>query len=618
MGLIVLLVVGLGLGRFAFRGLEVGVAERVALQLFVGLCLAAVLLVLVGSFSLRTAYWMMLVAAATALVYHGWAYPRETRKSPVTRVQRDPLTRLETTCLVVAVAASLLAVFSALAPNTNWDAGAAHLALPSDYVREGHIGLIEGNVYSGYPHLLHTLYTFTYMSGGEVSASILSWLFGPLACVALYSLGKRVGGRRCGLVAAAVFASSPIFFDQVGTVSIDVAFAGLSIAALACFVAWHDERRTNMLVLAAFLAGSSCGIRHTGYLVCALLLAGVVAVARERRLATIGVFCAIVSLAAAPWLIRSAAVTGNPFYPFLSGIFTSPAMPDLQTTTLAQHETVGDLGPAALIRFPWDLIMRPEAFDGWSTSPGALVLLLGVPGLFLGGARVRWLGAYCVAGLVCFFFFQRFARYALPFFMPMMVVAAAAYWNLPRIRRPLTALLVLFFCYGLALGAGTVHFKVPVALGFESDQDYLSKRIERYGAFRWVNEHVPPGDSVMTLDPRSYFIERPTFQNYAVLPSLAKQSREDQLSWFSKRNIRYLVYPPAYFKGSPAYVVRGYTEIVESWIDDKEHFKLVGVIDEAQSRRDGLERVEIYEIVTGPAAAESRVRAQESDTNVGA
>ncbi|GAG44831.1 unnamed protein product, partial [marine sediment metagenome] len=238
-------------------------------------------------------------------------------------------------------------------------------------------------------------------------------------------------------------ATAPVFLDQAGTASIDLAFAALTAAALACLVAWFDEGKPAWLALAAFLAGSSCGIRHTGYLVCLLLGLAVLCGKNPNRVRTTAGFAGLALAAALPWLVRSAVVAGNPVYPFLESVFSPGRLPDASITAFAAHPSIKGTGWKDLLRFPWDIIMRPGLYDGWTKSPGGLVLLLGIPGLVVGGKRSRWLGGFSVAGGVSFFYFQRLARYLLPFFVPMMVVAGVAACRLKGLRRSVSVLLLV-------------------------------------------------------------------------------------------------------------------------------------------------------------------------------
>ena len=123
---------------------------------------------------------------------------------------------------------------------------------------------------------------------------------------------------------------------------------------------------------------------------------------------------------------------------------------------------------------------------------------------------------------------------------------------------------------------------------------YLARRVERYDAFSWVNDNLPEDAVVMTFDPRSYFIDRPTFQNFEVLESLRPLPVEEQMDWFEERNITYIFYPEAYILESPAYAARGFSSDLEKWRSDPRHFALVERLE--LSRPGGRESVEIYRI----------------------
>lgn len=596
MSFLVLIVGGGALGALVLRRIDTGGPEGFAYRMYVGLSLCAVLILVLGSVSLQAAQLAMFALAGAGIVYEGWHLSRGRHAKRVPLPASDPVSRFEIACLGVIVLANGLAAISALAPITGWDAGVAHLALPSDYAREGRIQVLESNAYSAFPHLLHSLYAVAFFQGGETAVALFNWVYGPLACMAIFSLGKRVEGRRCGLIAAAILATSPVYFDQVGTVSIDMPYVGMTLAALACLMAWRDEKRLSWLVLGAFLAGSSSGIRHTGFLVCVFLTLAVLVTSRDERVRMTLVFGGVSVLAASPWFLRSALLAGNPVYPFFMNTFTGGTLPIVAITGIGAHESIKGTGLGDFLMFPWNIVMRPHWYDGWSNSPGGLVLFLGIPGLFVGGRRARMLGVFSISGGMFFFFFRHFARYLLPFFAPMMVVAAVAACRVRKLRRPIALLLLLTFVYGLGIGAATVHFKVPVALGFETREAYLTRRLERFAAFEWVNENVPATATIMTFDPRSYYIAGPTYQNFEMLKQLSTMSHEGQLAWLKERNIRYLLYPNAYIDESPGYESTGFRAHLDGWRQDARHFRLIKRLDIPRARSGGMERVEIYEI----------------------
>lgn len=290
-------------------------------------------------------------------------------------------------------------------------------------------------------------------------------------------------------------------------------------------------------------------------------------------------------------------MVGNPVYPFLRSVFGTDRLPDVQTTALLSHETITRSGVLDFLLFPWRIVMRPDLYDGWTASPGPMVLLLGLPGLVIGGAKARTLGVFSIVGGACFFFFQRFARYLLPFFVPMMVVAAMAGPRLDKLRRPVAALLLVSFGYGLAIGLAMMHFKLPVVIGVELEVIYLERRLERYEAFLWANRNLPDDYAILTLDPRSYYISKPTYQNFEVLRLLQDMPVDEQVAWLQARNIRFVFYPEAYVRESPVYVERGFAALLDTWRADADHFTLVQAFDLQRPGRDDTERVEIYEVV---------------------
>ena len=141
------------------------------------------------------------------------------------------------------------------------------------------------------------------------------------------------------------------------------------------------------------------------------------------------------------------------------------------------------------------------------------------------------------------------------------------------------------------------NFKDPVVVGQELRAKYLARRVERYEAFQWVNRNLPENDTIMTFDPRSYYIHRPTFQNFEILRVLREMPIEEQVAWLQERNIRWIFYPEAYVNESPIYRERGFADHLNEWRDDPEHFLLAHSMELERPRADGVERVEIYEVL---------------------
>lgn len=591
------------LGTLVMRPLGVGTGiEGWLYRLLTGFGLCALIAMLLGSYALGLTTTTLYVIAAAGLLWE-ISRARRSRDIPAEEPASSdaPLMFFDFASVAAITAALLLALLSALTPVTSWDAGVAHLALPAAYAREGRILLLSGNVYSGYPHLLHSLYAVAYFSGGEQTVTLVNWTFGALACLAAYTLGKRIENRRCGLAAAALLATAPIFMDQAGTAAIDLGFTAMTTAALAALVAWFDERRTGWLALSAVLAGSACGVRHTGYVVCLLLCAGILCGGGARRFRGASVFAGLAALVALPWLARSAVITGNPVFPLLLSVFPTQGIEHIDVSSLGAHESVrdtGGVGLVAFLRFPWDIIMRPHLYDGWTKSPGGMVLALGIPGLLLGGRRARALGAFSIAGSAFFFFFQRLARYILPFFIPMMAVAAIMTNRARWMWKGVAVLLTFAFAYGLVLHAAAIHFKIPVLLGNQTREGYLRERVERFPVFEYVNRYLAGEGVILTPDQRTYYIQGRTFQNHWAMRRVAGLDPDRQREWLHEHGIRYVLAPWTYLEESGA-VRDALVPMLQHWRDDTAHFRVIKEFRLPRMRGTGEERVDILEFLDG-------------------
>lgn len=608
----VLVVAALGIGVTVLRPLcVVSRVERTLFSLLIGLVVCAIWVIAVGSGSLTGAFAGVVTVAALSLSWFAfWTVRHRAEMTVEFESGFSPLTYLdwlERIALGAIIAGLFMAIVSAMAPVTNWDAGAAHLALPAAYARAGNIDVLEANNYSAYPHLAHSLYTLTYGSGSELSTGLLSWLFAAMGVGFAYCLGARLANRKAGLVGAAALATAPIFADQAGTPSIDLAFACMVLAAVVALVAWREERNGVWLVLAGVIAGSACGIRHTGYLAAVLLFIGIVLSGGIRWWRWAPAFGIAVLVGASPWLLRSWLEVGNPFYPFFASIFGSWGEIDADVASLGTHDSMRAWGVGDFVRFPWSVVMAPDRFDGWSSSPGMLVLLLGVPGIFLGGRRTVLIGLYCLAGISALFFFRQHVRYLLPFFLPMMALAGVGAVRIPVARRAAAGVVVCALVLGLGVQAAAVHYKVPVAFGFESRDAYLDKRIERNSAFRWARENLPHDAVVLSLDPRGYYFDRDCYQNFEGLKTLIGVNSATESAWLERHAVDYMFYPDDYVKQSPGFVETGVQTVVDRWRSNSSQFELIASLHVDRARGDGTELVEVYRVRRNVGAVAQRV-----------
>ena len=594
---LILLVAAISLGTWALR--PFALAWDVvggALRVLAGLTCCSVIAIAVGSVSVSTAWGVLVAIALAGLVYDVFLAKLATSGTSLSTDDQAPLCWTRRISTAVVMTALIGALLSASAPATTWDATAAHLALPRDYVRDGFIHGMEGNSYSAYPHLPHALMAVAFYGGGELAAQWICWGFAAICCAIVYGIGVNIATPTAGAIAAAMMATAPIFVDQAGTASIDYAFTAFVLAALYGTLQACATQRIAWLVLAGCFVGSAIGVRHTALLIAPLLFVGVANGFKSGRARGLIAFVGAGVLAAIPWLLRAYLVSGNPIYPFFNAQFGVHGIPDFDITGIATHESTRSIGALAFLRFPWDIIMKPAQFDGWMSSPGPWVLFLGIPGILVGDKRTRALAVFAITGACALYFFRQYARYFLPFFAPMYVVAAVAVVRLPSLALITRAMLALSFALGIALHGANLAIKAPVLVGRETRDEYLTRRVERYPAFAWINETIKTDSVILTQENRTYYIEAPTYQNYLALTILKRKTDLEQLRWLRARGVKYWLYVDAYVNETPAFRNLGLVEMFGVWRRDSRHFALIKRFELPRVDGEGTEIVELYEL----------------------
>lgn len=227
------------------------------------------------------------------------------------------------------------------------------------------------------------------LTGAEPVLRGVGLVFGVLALVALWALGRRLGGAAAGLLAAGVFGSSWTIIDASALLLTDLpAAAALLLALLACQRGLAGARPVGALVWAAPLWALAIYLRFGSALPVLLTIVGVAVLHRHRiaaqpRLPLLT--AALFALLMAPLAVAGIVAFGTPW-----GYLTT-------TTTAAGRAFLGE----GLLYY---LRALPLALAGPLT---AVVVLLGLaaPWLVPRGdlalrAVLRLLAAVAVADVV--------------------------------------------------------------------------------------------------------------------------------------------------------------------------------------------------------------------------
>ncbi len=254
------------------------------------------------------------------------------RHDPVLAASIAPLLIVAVLLLALVVPLAIACFGATLPPGVLWagenrayDALEYHLEAPREYYDAGRIHFLPHNVYASFPQQMEMLYLLLmHLAGGSLTgaipAQLLHALCGVMAVLALAAWTPRGPGR----VVVAVLAGSTPWLAYLGCLAY-VELAMLFFAAVAAGLVldqvkgeWPCNWRTALA--AGLCAGLAGGTKYTAlaFVAAGLGLAWLCTMRaalpiRARRLA---VYAGGMLVAFSPWLVRNAAFTGNPVYPF--------------------------------------------------------------------------------------------------------------------------------------------------------------------------------------------------------------------------------------------------------------------------------------------------------------
>lgn len=202
--------------------------------------------------------------------------------------------------------------WSATGPEIQADPNTYHLEAARDALREGRFSS-EISFYNRLPQALELLFVIAYAFGGASAARLVHFAF----LIATVPLIVAIG-RRAGLPDYAAYGATALYFlSPVVAVTGTAAFndAALVCATLAMLLVLLDG---GPAWLAGGLAGFCYAIKMTGGLA---IPVGLLILAGRKQWRSILPFGLAASVVIAPWLIRNAVETGNPFAPFFNAWF---------------------------------------------------------------------------------------------------------------------------------------------------------------------------------------------------------------------------------------------------------------------------------------------------------
>ena len=484
-------------------------------------------------------------AVLAALVLFSLKALRARGTPPGPRGEGAPLNR---TAFIIILLVSIPLLLLPLYPPTAPDAITYHLAVAKKFAATGVISPTPEFRYAVFPELAECLFAGALLLGNEVAAQWVSLLALVVTAAAVAALVRHVSGEPAGLWGAALLLSNPAILLLGAVAYGDMILTAFVTVAVLSFQRWKGGGGERWLAVSGIMAGFAAGTKYSAlFFPPALLVMIGAASGRRRGVRPALMFLVPFAATSLPWYLFNLYHTGNPVWPFFSGVF---GLRYWNTTDIAAQtsDLLSQYGSGkslrSLLELPWNLFAHVEMFH----TDGSLsyLLIAGIPFALYALARERSTRslAYVAAAYTIFWFFTaQILRYLLPVVPLYCAIAAAGGGELlrrfvsPRVLPAGGALLavVLFLpAVFFALQFGGMAGPPPSTPG-ERDR-FLEKRLPSYGAVRFLNARAGNAYTLYSYhDPQMAYFTEGAFRGdffgpwrySAIEPAL--EAREDTL-----------------------------------------------------------------------------------------
>jgi len=469
-------------------------------------------------------------------------------------VSRDYSRPVEIAYILAFAAVVLVMVLRALTPPHAVDEAIYHLAAVKRFIESGSLAPLY-DIAQGNTHMLaHMLYAPCLMLGADSAAKLLSVGFALLAALSLFAYARRFFDETTGYMAALGFFGAGMVTEVAITARIDVILASFLFLATYSLTVYLEERETRWLWLSAFLSGVAISVKLTGLSWVALL--GCMYLFETLRSSKSdlflhlrrGVLYSLILLAViSPWLIKNYVYFRDPFYPFAHGeTVTDQRSQPIAYFGAAEEAKLDSYFEGAKERNPQivqriDQILgqaaarRPERhplrFWGYFTNPTVynvgepdhtpnyLFLLCPLFLLFSRNRKLVWLAVSCVAFFIITAWAAWTARYLLPLYPPLTLLAAYTLARMTQWLKRKISFAIALPVIALLLTTGATLFMESTRLIRLYELNYINGSLSRadylnlvfyYPALRYVNENVSGDAKVLMIGSQmGYDLQRP-------------------------------------------------------------------------------------------------------------
>jgi 4-amino-4-deoxy-L-arabinose transferase-like glycosyltransferase len=424
---------------------------------------------------------------------------------------------------------------NALIPPLNIDEVAYHMAVPKIYVTHHAISYVSTIPYSNWPFETEMIYTFGLLLSSETFAHLMTWFSLLAICLYLWFFGKKYFTRDTGLIAAAIFSSTPLVLTLTGTGLIELPLTMYIVLATFMLLEWLISGDKSYFILSGIFGGLAASTKLNAAVIPVILGICIIIhgifIRHYKKLTVLKQFSGYGFLSFSvvlPWYLKTFIQTGNPFWPFLWNFLGGKNWDMIGTEYLLDFIKHPNL-PITLqnwILGLWKITTNPSQFGsfGYDLSWIYLILLpLPVVALIWYKSQYKQIFVWlCVLSVIFYtnWFLQtqqtRFLMPALGIFS--LVTGIGISWFFSVFKWKWNIFFPILFIVFLVANnwivkssrRSIVFNNLYYLSGSISRNKFLEDHVAGYKVFEYINENLPDDANIWLAlyEVRGYYLDR--------------------------------------------------------------------------------------------------------------
>lgn len=414
--------------------------------------------------------------------------------------------------LALTLAAALIL---ALTPETGKDALIYHLAVPKLFLKHHGFYFVPGNAFANYPFHTELLFLLGLFLKGDVLAKLINFAFLPAILLGIRQFAIRHMPRNAfPWLSMLMFASIPSVFVDAHMAYNDFAVTLYTMSALVAFITWNERKEQGWLLLCAIFTGMALANKYTTLLIPFIGCLGILMVHRNAEktgpvFRDLTLYICVMVVCGAPFYVKNWLITGNPFYPFLYGIFGGKGWAPEQARLYDGLTLYIGMGRRMIdyLLLSWNLSINARMdslyFDG-VIGPLFLIVLPFLAGIRKKDAPTKIIMVFCLLMFMFWASASQQIRYLFPIF-PFLSLLSGLVLTHYRENRGVSLILTGAVTGSLLFSSSHIvrdFIKVRplgVVIGAETRDAFLERSLSPYRMYRYVNTNLPPDAKIYLI-----------------------------------------------------------------------------------------------------------------------